>query len=384
MISFEETESEKILRQTVRDFARKEVAPHARRWDEEERFPAEIIPKLAELGLLGLRVPEELGGSAMSTQEVAIVIDELSRVDGSVGITVASHNGLCVGHILQAGNDAQKKKYLPDLAAGKKLGAWGLTEPSSGSDAAGAKTRAIKKGDRWIINGQKTFITQGSVGHVYVVMAVTSPEKKQRGLTAFILERGMPGFTVSKHIEKMGLHASDTAELSFVDVEVPDENRLGEIDSGFIDTLQILDKGRISIAAMALGLGKGALDAAVKYAKDRVQFGKPLAANQAIQFMLADSAMELETGYLLNRRAATLQDRGLRSTLESSMAKLWGAQAGMRACDRAVQIHGGYGYTREFPVERAMRDCKLCEIGEGTNEVQRLVISRLLIEQASA
>jgi len=384
MISFEETESEKILRQTVRDFAKKEVAPHARKWDEEERFPTELVPKLAELGLLGLRVPEEYGGANMTTQEVAIVIDELSRVDGSVGITVASHNGLCVGHILLAGNDAQKRKYLPDLATGKKLGAWGLTEPSSGSDAAGAKTRAVKKGDHWILNGQKTFITQGSVGETYVVMAVTSPEKKQHGLTAFILERGMPGFTVSRHIEKMGLHASDTSELSFVDVEVPAENQLGELDKGFIDTLSILDKGRISIAAMALGLGKGALDAALRYAKDRVQFGKPLAANQAIQFMLADSAMELEAGYLLTRRAATIQDSGRRSTLESSMAKLWSAQAAMRACDRAVQIHGGYGYTREFPVERAMRDCKLCEIGEGTNEVQRLVISRLLIEQATA
>jgi len=383
MISFDESESEQILRQTVRQFAQKEVAPHARKWDEEERFPIELVPKLAELGLLGLRIPEAYGGSNMTTQEVAIVIDELSRVDGSVGITVAAHNGLCVGHILLAGNDAQKQKYLPDLASGKKLGAWGLTEPSSGSDAAGAKTRAIKKGDRWIINGQKTFITQGSVGEVYVIMAVTTPEKKQRGLTAFILERGMKGFTVSRHIEKMGLHASDTAELSFVDVEVPEENRLGELDNGFIDTLSILDKGRISIASMALGLGKGALDAAVRYSKDRAQFGRPLAANQAIQFMLADSAMELETGYLLTRRAAAIQDAGRRSTLESSMAKLWSAQAAMRACDRAVQIHGGYGYTREFPVERAMRDCKLCEIGEGTNEVQRLVISRLLLEGAA-
>jgi alkylation response protein AidB-like acyl-CoA dehydrogenase len=384
MISFEETESEQLLRETVRQFARNEIAPHARRWDEEERFPTEIVPKLASLGLLGLRVPEPYGGANMTTQEVAIVIDELSRVDGSVGITVAAHNGLCVGHILLAGNEAQKQKYLPDLASGKKLGAWGLTEPSSGSDAAGAKTRAVKKGDRWVLNGQKTFITQGSVGEVYVVIAVTTPEKKQRGLTAFILERGMKGFSVSRHIDKMGLHASDTAELSFVDVEVPDENRLGELDHGFLDTLSILDKGRISIASMALGLGKGAHEAALRYARERTQFGRPLAANQAIQFMLADSATELEAGYLLTRRAAALQDAGRRSTLESSMAKLWSAQAAMRACDRALQIHGGYGYTREFPVERAMRDCKLCEIGEGTNEVQRLVISRLLLEQASA
>jgi alkylation response protein AidB-like acyl-CoA dehydrogenase len=379
MISFEETEAERILRRTVRDFAEKEVRPHARAWDEEERFPTEIVPKLAQLGLLGLRVPEELGGSGMSTQEVAIVIEELCRVDGSVGITVASHNGLCTGHIQLAGTRAQHEKYLPRLASGEVLGAWGLTEPSSGSDAAGAKTRAVRSGDHWILNGSKTFITQGSVGSVYVILASTSPEKKQKGLTAFILERGMPGFTVSKHIEKMGLHASDTCELSFVDVEVPDENRLGELDRGFLDTLEILDRGRISIAAMALGLGQGAYELAVVYAKERQQFGRPIADNQAIQFMLADSRTELEAARLLIRRAAWMKDQGLRTTKQSSMAKLFAAQAGMRACDRAVQIHGGYGYTREFPVERALRDCKLCEIGEGTNEVQRMVIARELL-----
>jgi alkylation response protein AidB-like acyl-CoA dehydrogenase len=337
------------------------------------------MPKLAELGLLGLRVPEELGGSAMSTMDVAILIEELCRVDGSVGLTVASHNGLCSGHILLAGSDAQKKKYLPDLASGRALGAWGLTEPSSGSDAAGAKTRAVKKGDRWVINGSKTFITQGSVGSTSVVLAVTSPEKTQKGLTAFILEKGMKGFSVGKHIEKLGCHASDTCELAFVDVEVGDEQRLGEIDHGFLDTLEILDRGRIAIAAMALGLGEGALEAAVAYAKERRQFGRPIADNQAIQFMLADSKTELDAARLLIRRAAWLKDQGRRTTLESSMAKLWAAQAGMRACDRAVQIHGGYGYTREFPVERALRDCKLCEIGEGTNEVQRMVIAREML-----
>jgi alkylation response protein AidB-like acyl-CoA dehydrogenase len=379
MISFEETESETILRKTVREFARKELAPHARKWDEEERFPTEVIPKLAELGLLGLRVPETYGGAAMSTQDVAIVIEELCCVDGSVGITVASHNGLCTGHILLAGSNAQKEKYLPRLASGQALGAWGLTEPSSGSDAAGARTRAVKKGDHWLLNGQKTFITQGSVGSIYVVIASTTPEKKQHGLTAFILEKGMPGFTVSRHMEKMGLHASDTCELSFVDVKVPLENQLGELDHGFIDTLKILDKGRISIAAMALGLGQGATDQARAYAKDRRQFGRPLSDNQAIQFMLADSQTELEAARLLIRRAAWMQDQERRTTLESAMAKLYAAQAGMRACDRAVQIHGGYGYTREFPVERALRDCKLCEIGEGTNEVQRMLIARHLI-----
>jgi alkylation response protein AidB-like acyl-CoA dehydrogenase len=310
---------------------------------------------------------------------VAIVIEELARVDGSVALTVASHNGLCTGHILLAGNDEQKQRWVPNLATGKWLGAWGLTEPSSGSDAAGAKTRAVKRGDKWIINGSKTFITQGSVGQVYVIIASTTPEKKQHGLTAFVVEKGAKGFTVGKHIEKMGCHASDTAELNFADVEVPVENQLGAIDHGFIDTLQILDKGRIAIASMALGLGVGALEAARAYAKERKQFNRPIADNQAIQFMLADSATELAAAALLIKRAAWLSDQGRRHTYESSTAKLWTAQAAMRACDRAIQIHGGYGYTREFPVERALRDCKLCEIGEGTNEVQRMVIARHLI-----
>jgi alkylation response protein AidB-like acyl-CoA dehydrogenase len=379
MIDFADTESERILRQTVREFARKEIAPHARKWDEEETFPTVLIPKLAALGLMGMRAPEELGGAGMSTQDVAIVIEELARVDGSVALTVAAHNGLATGHILLAGNDSQKKKYIPNLATGKWLGAWGLTEPSSGSDAAGAKTRAVKKGNNWILNGSKTFITQGSVGQVYVIIASTTPDKKQHGLTAFIVEKGAPGFTVGKHIEKMGCHASDTCELNFVDVEVPEENQLGALDHGFLDTLAILDKGRISIASMALGLGAGALDAAIAYAKERKQFGHAIADNQAIQFMLADSATELEGARLLIKRAAWLQDQKRRSTYESSTAKLWAAQVAMRACDRAIQIHGGYGYTREFPVERAWRDCKLCEIGEGTNEVQRMVIARHLI-----
>ena len=382
MIDFDETEAERILRQTVRDFARKEIAPYARSWDEQESFPAALVPKLAELGLMGMRVPEELGGAGMSTSEVAIVIEELARVDGSVALTVASHNGLCTGHILLAGNDSQKRKYIPNLATGKWLGAWGLTEPSSGSDAAGAKTRAVKKGNNWIINGSKTFITQGSVGQVYVIIASTTPEKKQHGLTAFVLEKGMAGFTVGKHIEKMGCHASDTCELNFADVEVPAENQLGELDHGFLDTLTILDRGRISIAAMALGLGLGALEAARVYAKERRQFGRAIADNQAIQFMLADSATELEGARLLIKRAAWLADQGRRITYEASTCKLWAAQAAMRACDRAIQIHGGYGYTREFPVERALRDCKLCEIGEGTNEVQRMVIARHLIGRA--
>jgi alkylation response protein AidB-like acyl-CoA dehydrogenase len=379
MISFDESEAETILRQTVRDFARHEIGPHARRWDEEEKFPIELVPKLAALGLMGMRAPEALGGAGMSVSEVAIVIEELARVDGSIALTVAAHNGLALGHILLAGNEAQKRKYVPDLASGKWMGAWGLTEPSSGSDAAGAKTRAIKKGAQFILNGQKTFITNASLASVYVILASTTPEKKQHGLTAFIVDKGTPGFSVSRHIEKLGCHASDTCELSLVDVAVPAENLLGTLDHGFIDTLSILDKGRISISAMALGLGLGALEAARAYAKAREQFGRPIADNQAIQFMLADSATELEAARLLIKRAAWLADEGQPCTLAASMCKLWTARAAMRACDRAIQIHGGYGYTREFPVERALRDCKICEIGEGTNEVQRIVISRHLI-----
>jgi alkylation response protein AidB-like acyl-CoA dehydrogenase len=382
MISFAETEAEQILRNTVRQFAADHIVPFARKWDEEERFPSELMPKLAELGLLGLRVPEEYGGAAMTMQETAIVIEELARADGSVALTVASHNGLGSGHILLTGTAAQKQKYLPRLAAGQALGAWGLTEPGSGSDAAGMTTRAVRDGNRWILNGAKTFITQGSVGSIYVILAVTTPEKKQKGITAFILESGMKGFSVGKHLEKLGCRSSDTAELNFHDVEISDENRLGEVDHGFLDTLEILDRGRISIAAMALGLGAGALEAARRYARERVQFGRPIGDNQAIQFMLADSATELDGARLLVRRAAWLKDQGRRTTRESSIAKLWAAQAGMRACDRAIQIHGGYGYTREFPVERALRDCKLCEIGEGTNEVQRIVIARELMGRA--
>ncbi len=382
MMTFDETESERLLRHTVRDFAAAEIAPYSRRWDEEERFPTELVPKLAALGLWGLRVPEEHGGAGMTTQEVAIVIEELARVDGSIALSIAAHNGLCTGHIQLAGDAQQKAKYLPRLAHGQALGAWGLTEPGSGSDAAGAKTRAVRHGDGWSITGSKTFITFGGIADVYVILASTEPEKKQHGLTAFIMERGAKGLSVGKHIEKLGCRASDTVELNFDAVEVPAENQLGKLNGGFLDTLEILDRGRISIASMALGLGRGALEAARRYGKERKQFGRPIADNQAIQFMLADSATELDAAALLIRRAAWMKDEGLRTTRESAMCKLWAAQAGMRACDRAIQIHGGYGYTREFFVERHLRDCKLCEIGEGTNEVQRMVIARELVGRA--
>ena len=378
-MNFTLTQEQVILRDTVRDFCAREIIPHGRKWDEEERFPHEIVPKMAELGLWGVRVPEKYGGAGLSMMDYVVIMEELARADGSVALTYAAHNSLCTGHIALAGNEAQKKKYLPQLASGKVMGAWGLTEPGSGSDAGGARTTAIKKGDRWVLNGTKTFITQGSVAGIYVVLASTSPDKKQKGLTAFVIEKGTPGFRTGKHIEKMGLRASDTTELVMEDCEIPDEQRLGTVDKGFFDTLQILDKGRIGIATMAVGLGRGALEESIKYSRERKQFGQAIASFQAIQIMIADMATQLDAARLLCWRAAWMEDHGLPHTAESSICKLFAGQVASRACNTAIQIHGGYGYTREFPVERYFRDTRLCEIGEGTNEVQRLVISRHLL-----
>jgi alkylation response protein AidB-like acyl-CoA dehydrogenase len=379
-VNFDFTEHHDLLRKTVRDFARTQVAPHARKWDEEERFPKEIVPKLAELGLLGIRIPEEYGGSGMDTTSYAICVEEIARVDGSLALTVASHNGLGTGHLLSFGTEAQKKKYLPKAARGEWLAAWALTEPGSGSDSAGLATTAKRDGDHWIINGTKMFITQGSVGGFVVVLARTNPGvSKQRGITAFVVEHGTPGFSPSKHLEKLGCKSSDTAELTFENVRVPDANRVGEVDSGFIDTMKILDRGRISIAAMALGLGYGALEMGLNYAKDRKQFGKSISEFQAIQWMLADCKTELDAAALLTYRAAWLCDLGRPYSKEASMAKLFASEAATRACNKSLQIHGGYGYTREFAVERHLRDAKICEIGEGTSEVQRMVIAKHLL-----
>jgi alkylation response protein AidB-like acyl-CoA dehydrogenase len=356
------------------------VQPNARAWDHEERFPQEIIPKLAELGLLGIRIPEEFGGAGMDTMAYAICVEEIARIDGSLSLTVASHNGLGTGHILSFGNDEQKKKYLTRAATGEWLAAWALTEPGSGSDAAGMRTAATRDGDHWVINGTKMFITQGSVGGFCVVLARTNPQaSKQKGITAFIVDKGTPGFSASKHLEKLGCRSSDTVELTFDNVRVHDSQRVGDVDQGFIDTLKILDRGRISIAAMAIGLGFGALDMATNYAKDRKQFGKPIGDFQAIQWMLADTKTELDAAQLLTYRAAWLCDQGRPYSKEASMAKLFASEAASRACNRALQIHGGYGYTREFAVERHLRDAKLCEIGEGTSEVQRMVIAKHLL-----
>jgi len=387
-MNFELSDEQLVLQKSVRELCERLIIPNARKWDEEERFPHEIIPAMGEMGLLGMQIPEELGGAGMKFHDYVVALEEVARADASVGLTMASHNSLATGHIFLAGNDEQRKRYLPRLATGQALGGWGLTEPGSGSDAGAARTRAVPKGvgkdARWVINGTKTFITQGSVGSIYVVLASTSPEKKAKGLTAFIVERGTPGFRTGKHIKKMGLHASDTTELVFEDVEVAEAQRLGEIDAGFFDTLKILDKGRIGIGAWAVGIGRAALEASRKYARERVQFDKPLSDFQAIQHMLADMATELDAARLLVWRAAWLQDQKQRTTQESAVAKYYAARATMRACNAAVQIHGGYGYTREFDVERYLRDAKLAEIGEGTNEVQKMVIARELIRQWSS
>jgi alkylation response protein AidB-like acyl-CoA dehydrogenase len=383
MIDFELSEDQRVLQASVREMCERLIIPNARRWDQEERFPHEIVAPLGEMGLLGMQIPEAYGGAGMKFHDYVIALEEVARADASIGLTMASHNSLCTGHIYLAANEAQKQKYLPRLASGKALGAWGLTEPGSGSDAGAARTRAVRKGDKWSITGTKTFITQGSVAEIYVVLASTSPDKKAKGLTAFIIERGTPGFRTGKRIEKMGLHASDTTELVLEEVEVGDEQRLGEIDQGFFDTLKILDKGRIGIGAWSIGIGRAAFEAARRYAKERVQFEKPIAEFQAIQHMLADMATELDAARLLVWRAAWMQDQRRKTTAESSIAKYYAARATMRACNAAVQIHGGYGYTREFDVERYLRDAKLAEIGEGTNEVQKMVIARELLRHAA-
>ncbi|HEY6556983.1 MAG TPA: acyl-CoA dehydrogenase family protein [Polyangiaceae bacterium] len=379
-MDFELSEQHRLLQRTVRDFCEREIRPKAKSWDEEERFPHEIVPRLAELGLLGIRIPEQYGGSGLDTQAYAICVEECARVDGSLALTVASHNGLGTGHILAFGSEAQKEHYLPKAARGEWLAAWALTEPASGSDSAGLQTTAVRDGEHWVLNGSKMFITQGSVGGFCVVLARTNRElAAQRGMTAFIVDRGTPGFSASKKLSKYGCRSSDTVELTLSDVRVSDAQRLGEIDQAFRDTMRILDRGRISIAAMALGLGRGALQMAVEYAGDRRAFGQPLAAFQSLQFMLADAQTGLDAAELLIRRAAWLCDQGRPYSSEAAMAKLFASETATKVCNDCLQIHGGYGYMRDFDIERHLRDVKLCEIGEGTSQVQRMVIAKHLL-----
>jgi alkylation response protein AidB-like acyl-CoA dehydrogenase len=379
-VDFELPEQHQILRAQVRDFCEREVRPRAKEWDEAERFPHEIVAGLAELGLLGIRIPEQYGGAGMDMLAYALCVEECARVDGSLALTVASHNGLGTGHVLRFGTEAQKQKYLTKASAGEWLAAWALTEPGSGSDSAALQTTAVRAGDDWLINGTKMFITQGSVAGFCVVLARSNRSvPAQHGITAFIVETDTPGYSASKKLEKYGCRSSDTVEVTLDNVRVSDAQRLGEVDQGFLDTMRILDGGRVSIAAMALGLGRGALEMGVRYAKDRRAFGKNLVEFQAIQWLLADGKTELDAAELLVHRAAWLADNGRRFTAEASMAKLFASEAATRVCNNAMQIHGGYGYTREFEIERHLRDVKLCEIGEGTSQVQKMVIAKNLI-----
>jgi len=379
-MNFAPTEDHTLLRDTVRAFCEEKVRPFAREWDRDESFPRELVAELGELGVMGVTVPEALGGAGMDYQALALVVEEIARQDGSLALTVASHNGLGTSHIRFFGGPELVERYVPDLAAGKKLAAWGLTEAGSGSDAAGLRTVAERRGDRWVINGSKMWITQGSVGDVFVVLASTDASKKQKGITAFVVERGTPGFSQNPIHGKLGMRSSDTAELVFEDVEVPDSQRIGEVNQGFIDTLKILDRGRITIGALSVGLARGALEEAISYAGEREAFGKPISSFQALQFKLADMATHTDAARLMVQQAAWMCDQGMNFSKQASMAKLFASEIATQAALEAIQIHGGYGYTAEFPVERYLRDAKLCEIGEGTSEVQRLVIARLLLK----
>ncbi len=374
------SEEQQLLQKTVREFAESELAPHAREWDEKQEFPREVFSKLGALGLMGVVWPAEYGGSGLTTLDYAIVMEELARVDAGVALSVAAHNSLCSGHIFLAGTDEQKRRFLAPLARGEKVGCWGLTENSAGSDAGGTRTTAVRAGEGWVLNGSKTFITNGRVADTAVVMAVTDREKGKKGISAFIVERGAKGFRAGKKEDKLGVRSSDTSELVFEDCRIPAGNLLGAEGHGFIDTLRILDRGRIGIAAFSVGIAQACLEASMRYARERRQFGHAIAEFQAVQFKIADMATRVDAARLLTWRAAYLRDRGKEHTAESSMAKLYASEMSVQAALDAVQIHGGYGYVKDYPVERYLRDSKLGTIGEGTSEVQRLVIARELLK----
>jgi alkylation response protein AidB-like acyl-CoA dehydrogenase len=375
--------SEELLeiKRIVREFSEKEIRPHVMEWDEKQVFPRDVIRKLADLGFLGVLIPTEYGGAGLGYTEYVTVVEELSRVDGSIGISVAAHNSLCTGHIFNFGTDDQRQRFVVPLAKGEKIGAWSLTEPEAGSDAGGTQTVARLDGNHWILNGQKTFTTHGTYGDICVAMAATDKSAGHHGISAFILEKGMPGFSSGKKENKLGLRASDTSTVIFEDCRVPKENLLGEVGRGFIDALKILDGGRISIAALGVGMAQGAYEAALHYAKQRKQFGKPIAEFQAIQFKLADMAMEIDAARLLMHRAAWMKDQGMQTTTQSSMAKLYAGEVAVRVANECVQVHGGYGFIKDYPAEKFYRDVKLCTIGEGTSEIQRLVIAREILRQ---
>ncbi len=378
-MDFDLTEDQRMIRDMVRDFAQKEIAPIAAEIDKTEEFPWPVVRKMAGLGMLGLPVPEKYGGAGADTVSYAIAVEEVSRASGSLGITLAAHTSLGIYPIYAFGSEEQKHAYLPRLAGGEMLGAFGLTEPGAGSDAGATKTTAVRDGDGWVLNGQKTFITNGSIAGSVVVSAVTDRSQGTKGISSFIVPAGTPGFAAGRNEDKLGLRASVTSQLFFNDCRLPGDALLGKEGDGFKQMLITLDGGRISIGAMAVGLAQAALDASLKYSKERVQFGQPIASFQAIQWMLADMATEIECARVMVYRAAWLKDKGRKFTREAAMAKLFASEAADRACNKAIQIHGGYGYTRDYPVERYWRDARLCEIGEGTSEIQRLVIARQLL-----
>jgi len=380
-MDFRLTEDQDILRRSVREFAEAEIRPHVMEWDEAQQFPMDLLPKLAALGLTGIQFPEEYGGAAMSAVDYSICIEELARVCPAIALSVAAHNGLCSAHIGMFGSDEQKRTYLRRLVKGEVLGAWGLTEANAGSDAAGMRTIATRQGECWVLNGSKSFITHGRIGGVMVVIAVTDRSKAHRGISAFIVEHGMSGMTPGKKENKLGMRASDTSEVVFADCRIPASQLLGKEGEGFVNTLQVLDAGRIGIAALAVGLAQGAYEAARSYARQRHQFGQPIAKFQAIQWKLADAATRIEAARLLTYRAAYRKDQGVRMTRESSMAKLFASETAVKVADDCVQIHGGYGFVKDYPAEKYFRDVKLLTIGEGTSEIQRLVIARQLLGQ---
>jgi len=378
-VKFALSEDQVLLRNAVREFAEAEIRPHVREWDETQHFPRELVPKLAELGLMGIQFPEDYGGAGMSAIDYCICIEELARVDPAVSLSVAAHNGLCTAHLFMFGTEEQRRRYVVPLARGEQIGAWGLTEADAGSDAAAARTTAVREGDCWVLNGAKTFITHGATGDVIVVMAVTDRAKGAKGISAFVVERGTPGLRAGRKEDKLGMRASETSEVIFQSCRIPRDHLVGEEGQGYINALQVLDAGRIGIAALSVGLAQGAFETARTYAMERRQFGQPIAAFQAIQWKLADNATRIEAARLLTYRAAYLKDQGRRTSLESSMAKLYASEIAVKSAEDAVQVLGGYGFVKDYPAEKYFRDVKLTTIGEGTSEIQRIVIARQLL-----
>ena len=379
-MNFQFSEEQEVIAASARDFAEQYIRPHIMEWDESQHFPKDVLQKAGEMGFMGIFIPEEYGGSGLGYHEYAAIIEEIAKVDPSIGLSVAAHNSLCTGHIYYFGNEKQKKKWLPKLASGEWIGAWGLTEHNTGSDAGGMNTTAIKDGDYYILNGSKNFITHGISGHIAVVIARTGEKGDSHGMSAFVIEKGTPGFSSGKKEDKLGMRASETAELIFDNCRIHKDNLLGQEGEGFIQSLKILDGGRISIAALSQGISKGAYEAALKYSKERVQFGKPISSFQGISFKLSDMATEIQASELLIHKAASMKNNGEKVTTMGAMAKMYASEACVRISNEAVQIHGGYGYIKEYPVEKFYRDSKLCTIGEGTTEIQKLVIARNILK----